>query len=104
MRIGKVSGRVTLSRSHDSLMGGRFLFIEVQDRFALSGAARKTTEVLIAYDSLGAGVGETVAFTESREACMPFYPEKKVPIDALVAAILDDVSVDLTTIEGEVSR
>jgi ethanolamine utilization protein EutN len=94
MRIGKVAGRVTLNRSHESLTGGRFLFIEVQDRFVLAGGDRKTTEVLVAYDNLGAGVGETVAFTESREACMPFYPEKKVPIDALVAAILDRVVVD----------
>ncbi len=94
MRIGNVAGRLTLSRSYESLAGGRLLFIEVQDRFALANGERKTTEVLIAYDNLGAGVGETVAFTESAEAAMPFYPEKKLPIDALVAAILDRVVVD----------
>ena len=41
------------------------------------------------------GVGETIAFAESREACMPFYPEKRVPIDAYNAAILDHVKVEL---------
>ena len=45
------------------------------------------------YDHLGAGVGELVAFSESREACMPFYPEKRVPIDAYCSAILDAVQV-----------
>ena len=33
-------------------------------------------------------------FTESREACMPFYPEKRVPLDAYCAAILDRVVVE----------
>ena len=36
-----------------------------------------------------------IAFTESREACMPFYPEKIVPLDAYNAAILDRVDVQL---------
>lgn len=89
MRIGKVVGRVTLSRSYETLSGGRFLFVEVQDRFSLAGEARKTSESLVVYDNLGAGIGDTIAFTESREATMPFYPEKKVPLDALNTAILD---------------
>ncbi len=89
MRIGKVTGRVTLSRSYDTLVGGRFLIVEVQDRFSLSGRARKTTESLVVYDHLGATDGDLIAFTESREATMPFYPEKRVPLDAYNAAILD---------------
>ena len=93
MRIGKVVGRVTLNRAYKTLAGGRFLIIEVQDRFALAGKPRKTSESLVCYDNLGAGVGETIAFTESREACMPFYPEKRVPIDAYCSAILDRVVV-----------
>jgi hypothetical protein len=79
MRIGKVVGRVTLNRAYDTLVGGRFLIVEVQDRFALGGEKRRTTESL----------------AESREACMPFYPEKRVPLDAYNAAILDRVAIDL---------
>ncbi|MEA2733716.1 MAG: hypothetical protein QOE14_167 [Humisphaera sp.] len=93
MRIGKVVGRVTLNRAYKTLAGGRFLIIEVQDRFALAGQPRKTSESLVCYDNLGAGVGEMIAFTESREACMPFYPEKIVPLDAYNAAILDAAEV-----------
>jgi ethanolamine utilization protein EutN len=93
MRIGKVTGRVTLSRSYDTLVGGRFLIVEVQDRFSLSGRARKTTESLVVYDHLGATDGDLIAFTESREATMPFYPEKRVPLDAYNAAILDHATV-----------
>jgi len=93
MRVGKVIGRVTLSRSYDTLVGGRFLLVEVQDRFSLAGAHRQTSESLVVYDHLGARDGDLIAFAESREACMPFYPEKRVPIDAYNGAILDHVVV-----------
>jgi microcompartment protein CcmK/EutM len=93
MRIGKVVGRLTLAPMYQTLVGGRFLIVAVQDRFSLAGGTRKTNEFLVAYDHLGAGDGDLVAVSESREACMPFYPEKRVPLDAYCAAILDDVVV-----------
>jgi ethanolamine utilization protein EutN len=95
MRIGKVIGRVTLNRTYETLVGGRFLLVAIQDRFALAGGARKSNETLVAYDHLGASEGDLIAVSESREACMPFYPEKRVPLDAYNAAILDQVSIDL---------
>ena len=93
MRIGKVVGRVTLSQAYKTLIGGRFVIVEVQDRFSLSGKTRKSGETLVAYDHIGAGQGDLIAISESREACMPFYPEKVVPLDAYSAAILDQASV-----------
>ena len=99
MRIGTVIGRITLNVTYDTLVGGRFLMVEVHDRFALAGQPRKTQEVVIVYDHLGAGDGETIAFTESREASMPFYPEKKVPLDAYCAAILDHVTVEASALK-----
>ena|SRR5947207_1078466 len=96
MRIGKVVGRVCLSRAYDTLVGGRFLMLEVQDRFSLAGKARKTSESVVAYDQIGAHDGDLVAISESREACMPFYPEKRVPIDGYCSAILDHAVVSVT--------
>ena len=93
MRIGRVVGRVTMSRAYKTLLGGRFLIVAVQDRFSLAGKTRKTSESVVCYDNLGANMGETIAFAESREACMPFYPEKIVPLDAYNAAILDRATV-----------
>ena len=93
MRIGKVVGRVTCTQLYETLVGGRFLVVEVQDRFALLGQQRKTSEVLFVYDHLGACEGDIIGFTESREACMPFYPEKRVPLDAYNACILENVTV-----------
>ena len=89
MRIGKVVGRVTLNRSYKTLAGGRFLIVEVQDRFSLVGERRKSVETAVVYDNLGAGDGDLIAFTESGEATRPFLPEKRVPLDAFNAAILD---------------
>jgi microcompartment protein CcmK/EutM len=94
MRIGKVVGRICLNASYETLAGGRFLLVAVQDRFALAGHSRKTAENLVVYDNLGAREGDTIAFAESREACMPFYPEKIVPLDAYNAAIIDHLEVD----------
>jgi microcompartment protein CcmK/EutM len=95
MRIGKVVGRVTHSALYETLQGGRFLIVQVQDRFSLAGKPRKSGESLVAYDNLGAREGDLIAFTESREACMPFYPEKRVPLDAYTAAILDRAVIEV---------
>jgi microcompartment protein CcmK/EutM len=95
MRIGKVMGKLTLNRCYDTLVGGRFLIVDVQDRFALSGKPRRSIESLVVYDDLGAREGDVIAFSESREATMPFYPEKRVPIDGYNAAILESVVVSL---------
>jgi len=95
MRVGKVIGRITLTQAYQTLVGGRFLLVEVQDRFSLAGKARKSAESLVVYDELGATDGDLIAFTESREAAMPFYPEKIVPLDAYNAAILDAAVVSV---------
>ena len=94
MRIGRVVGRVCLNTSYPTLVGGRFLIVAIQDRFALAGGKRQTSEFLVCYDLLGAGEGELIGISESREACMPFYPEKRVPLDAYCSAILDRIVVN----------
>jgi microcompartment protein CcmK/EutM len=94
MTIGRVVGRLCLNSTYETLVGARFLIVAVQDRFAIRGQPRKSSEYLVCYDNLGATEGDLIAFGESREACMPFYPEKRVPIDAYNAAILDRLVVD----------
>ena len=76
MRIGKVIGRLTLQPVHEALVGGRFLLVEVQDRFSLAGQPRKSTRSRWWSMTIWAAKGDLIAFTESREAAMPFYPEK----------------------------
>ncbi len=96
MRIGKVIGTVTINRRLPEFVSGRLLLVEAHDAQSLAGldqnAGREKPmpESLVVYDNLGAGMGETIAISEGREASMPFWP-KQVPIDAYCAAILDTV-------------
>ena len=105
MRIAKVIGTVTLSRKLPELKPGQFLIAEALDNQALHAArgsansdvfatqrSKPMPESLVVFDELGAGVGQIIAVSEGREACMPFYPTP-VPIDAYNAALLDQVEV-----------
>jgi len=44
--------------------------------------------VIVAADSVGAGVGEHVFFVRGKEASFPFYPTE-VPADAGIVGIVD---------------
>ncbi|HVX14445.1 MAG TPA: EutN/CcmL family microcompartment protein [Pirellulales bacterium] len=92
MRICKVFGTVTLSRSHPSLVGGCYRLAVPLTLAELQNAAEPTAEELVVYDELGAGHGSLIALSEGGEAAQPFYPNDK-PIDAYNAAILDTVDV-----------
>ncbi len=92
MRIGRVIGKVTLSKQHASLHGARFRAVVPLSLANLTGESAELAEPLIAYDELGAAEGSLIGLSESREAAQPFYPDEK-PIDAYNAAILDAVDV-----------
>jgi len=47
---------------------------------------------LVAVDSVGAGVGETVFFVRGKEASFPWYPTE-VPADAGIVGIIDHFHV-----------
>lgn len=93
MRLGTVIGRVTLSQAPEELRGARWLIVSPMAREQLQ-SARKSPSLskepsVVVYDDLGAGVGETIAFVEGREAAMPF--ERPTPIDAINAALVDTI-------------
>ncbi len=94
MRTGEVIGKLTLSVSDPQLRGGRFMLIQPRDPEGLRENKHGRGEVVVAYDELGAGVGDLVGFSEGREAAMPFVP-RDVAVDAYVACLLDDVRYDL---------
>jgi ethanolamine utilization protein EutN len=101
MRIGEVIGNVTLSRVHPTLAGAAFRLTIPLSQMDLTqadlvGDHLPRGEELIVYDSLGAGVGSRIAFSEGGEAAQPFYPEDK-PVDAYNAAILDDIQINVRT-------
>ncbi len=83
MRIAQVIGRVTLSRFHPSLRGGRFLIAQPMPLLALMEGAADRGEELVVYDNLGAGRGALIAVSEGREAANPFG-KNKTPVRRLL--------------------
>lgn len=92
MRIGKVIGKVTLNRSHRSMLGATFKLAAPMTLDELAEGAEPAAEALVVYDELGAGLGSLIAISEGGEAAQPFAPNPK-PVDAYNAAILDTVDV-----------
>ena len=92
MRIAEVIGRVTMSRLHPSLKGGRFVIALPMPLEALTAGSARRGEEVIAYDDLGAGPGALIGLSEGREAANPFG-KTKTPIDAYCACLLDRVEV-----------
>jgi microcompartment protein CcmK/EutM len=94
MRLGTVIGRVTLSKTVPALEGARWLIVSPFTRTHFQHRANPPVGLsndpsLVVYDQLGGGVGDSIGFVEGREAASPF--EQPTPIDALAAAIVDDV-------------
>jgi ethanolamine utilization protein EutN len=92
MRIAQVKGRVTLSRFHPGLRGGRFLLAFPMPLGALGGGSTPHGEEFIVYDNLGAGEGALIGVSEGREAANPFG-KNKVPVDAFCACLIDTISL-----------
>ena len=94
MKLGRVVGRVTLSRTVPSLEGARWLVVTPLGREQL--AIHQTHPAMIGpeaspivYDDMGAWTGDIVGFIEGGEASAPF--EKPTPVDAYNAAIFDSI-------------
>jgi ethanolamine utilization protein EutN len=83
MQIAKVVGDVVATRKDDNLAGLKLLILQ-----PLTPAGEAVGRTLIAVDSAGAGVGETVFFVRGKEASFPFYPVE-APVDAGIVGIVD---------------
>jgi ethanolamine utilization protein EutN len=95
MRVAKVVGTVTLSRSHPAMAGSRLKLIVPLSLASLRGEQSPDADELVAWDELGAGIDDWIATSEGAEAAQPFRPDLK-PIDVYNAAILDRVDVAAT--------
>ncbi len=91
MRIGEVIGRLTLNRCDPKMCGGRFMIVRPHDPASLREDRMGGGEIVIAYDELGARLGDRVGISEGREAAMPFHPTP-VAVDAYVACLIDTVT------------
>ena len=87
MQLAKVIGDVVCTRKDDNLSALTLLIIQ-----PLAADGQAVGRALVAADSVGAGVGETVFFVRGKEASFPFYPVE-APVDAGAVGIVDQVHV-----------
>jgi ethanolamine utilization protein EutN len=83
MQIAKVVGDVVATRKDENLSGLKLLILQ-----PLTPSGEAVGRTIIAVDSAGAGVGETVFFVRGKEASFPFYPVE-APVDAGIVGIVD---------------
>jgi microcompartment protein CcmK/EutM len=98
MQIARVIGDVVATRKEPALEGVALLVIQ-----PLSADGQDSGRPLVAVDSVGAGVGETVFFVRGKEASFPFYP-KEVPADAGIVGIIDHWNADGKPLPGSHGR
>ncbi len=94
MKLGTVIGRVTLSRSVETLHGGRFLVVSPFSREQYAAGLDAPVGMgndpsLVVYDDLGANVKQVIGYEEGREAAQPF--DRPTPVDAINSALVDDM-------------
>ena len=82
MLKGIIRGNIVSTRKQDSLVGSKFM--EVQ----LIKNGEFTSEYIIAIDSVGAGVGETVLITTGSSARLALH-NTSCPVDAVIVGIVD---------------
>ncbi len=91
MKLGRVIGRVVLSRRDENLPNGFLLVVSPLDKDQLSGRdaspVSKKLSNLVLLDQFGARVGDTIGYVEGAEATAPFATP--VPIDAYNVGIVD---------------
>ncbi len=82
MLIGKVTGTIVSTRKCESLIGSKFL--EVQ----LIHNGVETDSYIVAIDSVGAGIGERVLLTTGSGARLALR-DVNMPTDAVIVGIVD---------------
>ena len=88
MQLAKVIGDVVVTCKDDTLTGIKLLVLQ-----PIGADGSNAGRTLVAVDSVGAGVGETVFFVRGKEASFPFYPTE-VPADAGIVGIVDHWDVE----------
>jgi ethanolamine utilization protein EutN len=91
MQLARVIGDVVATYKDPNFDSMKLLLVQ-----PIGADGKDAGRPLVAVDSVGAGVGETVFFVRGREASFPFHPTE-VPTDAGIVGIVDHYTVADTT-------
>ena len=92
MFIAKVVGTVVATRKDENLVGLKLMVVR-----PVNGKGQAEGQTLVAVDSVGAGVGETVLVVKGSPARLVLQ-NKAAPVDAAIVGIVDEME---TRDEGE---
>ncbi len=96
MKLGKVVGTVVASRKDEKLEGLRLYMVQdLSLAHSAKGGEWKTASkdaFVVAVDSVGAGVGETVLYASGSSARQTRATDGR-PVDAVIMAIVDTIDV-----------
>lgn len=82
MLRGIIIGNIVSTRKQDSLVGSKFMEVEIIEN------GNRTGKYIIAIDSVGAGIGETVLITTGSSARLALH-NTSAPADAVIVGIVD---------------
>ena len=82
MLKGIIRDTIVSTRKQDSLVGSKFMEVELIE------VGKPTGKYIIAVDSVGAGIGETVLITTGSSARLALQKEH-TPTDSVIVGIVD---------------
>ena len=97
MFLAKVIGNVVATQKHQKFHGMKLLLI--QPHIAKDRALVPSGSSVVAVDSVGAGLGECVLFTQGSSARLT-PTTKECPVDAVIVGIVDTVEVEGAKLES----
>ena len=96
MFIAKVIGNVVATQKNAKFQGMKLLLI--QPHINKDGKLVSSGSSVVAVDSVGAGVGECILFTQGSSARLT-PATKDSPVDAVIVGIVDSVEIDGAPVE-----
>ena len=82
MLRGIIRGNIVSTRKQNSLVGSKFMEVQIMENGQL------TDKYIVAIDSVGAGIGETVLITTGSSARRALH-NTNAPADAVIVGIVD---------------
>ena len=89
MQLARVVGNVVATRKNGALKGAKLLLVQ-----PMTPDGESHSSAILAIDSVGAGVGETVLVVLEGRAAGAALGKRGAPVDAAVIGIVDHVDID----------
>ena len=97
MFLAKVIGNIVATHKNPKFNGMKLLFL--QPYIASEGKLKPSGSTVVAVDSVGAGTGECVLFTQGSSARLTGMT-KDTPVDCVIVGIVDSVEIQGARVEN----